>query len=393
VPPFFCPRMHRLRIFPHPIQVALAGMLIVILWQFLVVAGHGWNLTALFCVGDGYPPPPALQPSLYQYRNTPGFDAQFYLYIAHDVRDEQGFSEYLDNKTLRLRRILFPALAALLSFGQPSWVTPAYVVVMWLAVLIGMYALARLCTHWGLPPVLGLCFLLIPATIISVDRMMPDVGIALATVLLLLALAEDRLWIALLALTVAPLFRETGLAFTGAWGLWFALRGMWSKAVLGGLTAIPALAWMAWLRQQYGADGSFWFGWPFEGILRRLTLYDFTQGPSFIFKLTLVLEYLGAVGVALSFVAAIALWLRGERSLALLAALVYTLGISFFAKEDMWWDAYCYTRTAGPVAVILALIALQSRRWWLAVPMLLATPRIALQLMWVAYDSLRNIMA
>src|SRR5690606_11615145 len=102
------------------------------------------NPTALFCVGGTNVPPEALKSTVYQYPGSPGFDAQFYLYIAHDLRDQYGVSAHLDNQTLRFRRILFPALAAVLSFGQPSWVTPAYVVVMWLAITLGVYGLARL---------------------------------------------------------------------------------------------------------------------------------------------------------------------------------------------------------------------------------------------------------
>lgn len=377
----------------RPFAIALAGLLAVVLWQLLIVAGHQWNLTALFCIGEKNTPPPALRSSVYQYPNSPGFDAQFYFYIAHDVTDRNGTSAYMDNQIMRWRRILFPGLAALLSFGQPGWVTPAYVVVMWLAASLGVYALARLCLHWGLPPVLGLAFLLVPATTISVDRMMTDIGIPLAVVLLALALREDRPVLALLTLALAPLARETGVVFIGAWVLWFAAKREWRKTALGAAAAIPALLWMAWVQARFDSDYTPWFGWPFQGILTRLTEYEVFQAPSLSAKLALPLEYLGALGIAASFPLALALWLRGKRSLLLLAAVLYTLGISIFAKEDMWWEAYSYTRTAGPVAAMLALLGLESRRWWLAVPMLLALPRIGLQLMWVTMDCLRGIGA
>jgi len=376
----------------RPVHYALLGLLAVALWHLLVIAGHSWNPTSLFFAGDKYPPPPHLATQVYQYPNTPGFDGQFYLYIAHDPWNHQDYARYVDNPAMRYRRILFPALAWTLSFGQPTWPTYSYIVVMWLAASLGVYLLADLCLVWGLPTALGMAFLLIPATIVSFDRMMTDVGIPLALVALLWAVERKQSTCAFVALMLVPLARETGLALVGAWVLWQAFRRQWRAAAMGAVAAVPTVLWAVWVHQHFGSDQVAWWGWPFEGILTRLSTYFLYPAPHLGFQVALFLEYLGALGILIAFVWVIWLHARGERSLALLFGLLYTIGISLFAKEDMWGEAYSYVRTGGPTAVALALWGLQHRRWSTTIPMLLALPRIGLQLAWVFINALQHLL-
>lgn len=366
-------------------------MALVILYHLLMIAGHQGNPTALFCAGDQFAAPPYLAGQVYQFSGSTGFDGQFYLYIAHDPLNVRDTAAFVDSPSTRWKRILFPGLAALLSMGRDSLVIPAYIGLMWLTVFLGIFVLARLSLHWGYPALLGLSFLAIPAVAVSIDRMMTDIGIVVALLVLLLAMEEDSPSLAIAALALAPLARETGVVFIGAWMLWYLWKRDWLRVGIGAVASIPFLSWATWIHMQFGSDGVRWWGWPFEGILARLGTYTVYPAPLIGNKLALFLDYLGAWGIAASFLIGAFLLLRGERSMLLLSAVLYTAGISIFAKEDMWSEAYSYTRTGGPTAVMLALLGVRQRRWWLVVPMALAIPRVALQYVAMLFDSLRNI--
>lgn len=376
---------------PRSIHVALATLALVVLYHLLLIAGHQRNATALFYAGDHTPAPPVLRDRVYQFPNSVGFDGQFYLYVAQDPLNQQGTSAFIDNPPMRWKRILFPGLAHLIALGQPAVIPLAYIGLMWLSALLGALLLARLCVHWGYSAWLGMSFLAIPAATVSLDRMMTDIGIVVALLALMLALRENRPALAIAAMALAPLTRETGIFLAAAWLVWHAAQHDWRKTAWGIAALVPFAAWTAWVYQQFGPDLTFWWGWPFEGILTRLATYAIYPAPLLGLKLALLLDYAGALGVAAAFAITFLLLLRGERSLLLVMAAIYTLGISAFAREDMWGEAYSYVRTGGPVALMLALVGLEQRRWWLLAPLCLAIPRILFQLLLATLDSLRGM--
>lgn len=376
---------------PRPIYVAVVAFVLVVIYHLLLIAGHGGNATALFYAGSQTPAPPALRDAVYQFPNSLGFDGQFYLYIAHDPLNRQGTAAYIDNPSTRWKRILFPGLAYAGSFGQ-EWAIPlAYIALMWITAFLGTLVLGYLCMLWGYSSWLGLGFLAIPATTVSLDRMMTDIGLVVAVLALLLGFRQNWWLLSVSAMALAPLARETGLVLAGGWLLWHVSQRDWRKAACAPFALAPFAAWTAWVHWQFGPDHTAWWGWPFEGIVTRLANYFVYPAPSLGLKLALALDYLGALGIAAAFASALYLLLRGERSLLLLIAVLYTLGISIFAKDDMWGEAYSYTRTGGPVAMVLALLGLEQRRWWLLLPMGLSLPRIAFQVLLSIIDSIRGI--
>lgn len=372
-----------------PIRVTILGILAVIVFQSFVVQGRGGNWTSLFCAGDKLNPPPDLVGEMYQFHDSHGFDGQFYFYIARDLMNARNTSAYVDFPAMRWLRALVPGSAALLAFGDPDRVIYTYIGIMWGLCAFGIWLSVSICRHWGYPEIAGLGFLAIPAVLVSLDRMMTD--LALVVVLLALidaTLREKRGWV-YVALVLAPLARETGLALTGGWVLYQLWRREWRSAFLGCLTVLPFLGWLVYVIAKFGSGGGFFLGTPFLGIVRRLftpVIYDVS---TIGLKLAAIADYVGAWGIAVSFLATVVLFVRGERSLLIFCALVYTLGIALFTKEDMWGEAYSYARTGGPVALLLALFGLERRRWWLLVPMLLALPRILLQYGFVSWGALR----
>jgi hypothetical protein len=245
----------------------------------------------------------------------------------------------------------------------------------------GIYGLARLAECWRHPACLGLLFLTIPVVGVSLDRMMTDIAVVTFLFWVVLGAELHRNSWSYSALALVPLARETGLAITAGWIIWHIWRRNWKRAIYGAATALPSVSWWAWVSTRFDSDETAFalVGLPFSAVVKRLTIWHIHPADGAIAEVILGMEYLGAIGVALSFAVAIFLFVRGERSFLVFTAVVYTLGIACFTKEDMWSEAYSYTRTAGPVAVMLTLIGLQTRRWWLMQPMYLSLPRIATQ--------------
>jgi len=150
-------------------------------WQALTVHySYGGNWTGLFCTGALFKAHPAALRSenIYLFQNSFGYDGQLYHYIAHDPFFRRNFSDNIDSPRVRYRRILVPGLAFLLALGQDRAVDAAYVVVVAGFIFLGAYWLSRMAVAQGYSVALGLLFGLVPAVLVSVDRLTVDVALA-----------------------------------------------------------------------------------------------------------------------------------------------------------------------------------------------------------------------
>lgn len=144
------------------------------------------------------------------FAGSEGYDGKFYHFMAHDPWLRRGFVAHVDNARMRWRRILLPALAHTLALAHDEWVDVAYVAAVLTFLCAGTLAAATLLARHGLPPLLGICFVLVPAVTSSLHAMTGDVALAALTVGFALgAVSPHGLgWNAMLVL--APLARETG---------------------------------------------------------------------------------------------------------------------------------------------------------------------------------------
>lgn len=371
-----------------PARTATLGIVCVILFQWLIVQGMGGDWTVLFCSGSKFPPPPDLAGKIYQFPDSYGFDGQFYYYIARDFTDARNTSAYVDFPAMRWLRMLLPGAAAALALGDPDRVTYTYIGLMWTLCALGIWLMASICRQWGYPPLAGLSFLAIPAVLVSLDRMMTDLALVVALVALLWAVSRDRRGWAYVVLALAPLARETGLTLNLGWALYQAWRRDWKAVLLGCVTVVPFIAWLATVLTKFDGGGASYLGVPFAGIVRSLFTPGVTEASSIGHRVVAALDYAGIWGIAASLVLTPVLWFRGERSILIFCALAYMTGISFFTKADMWSEAYSYVRTGGPVALCLALIGAERHCWWLLAPMAAALPRVVLQILLVSRGAL-----
>src|SRR5262249_48793333 len=96
---------------------AVAAVGLAFAWQCLAVRyDYRGDWTGLFCIGDGSRLPPELaRTNPYRFPHSPGYDGQFYFYIARAPSPRGEAVGYVDNPPLRWRRILVPFAAHLLA--------------------------------------------------------------------------------------------------------------------------------------------------------------------------------------------------------------------------------------------------------------------------------------
>lgn len=360
----------------------LSAVALAFAWQFLVVRyTFGGNWTAWFCTGGNVAQPdPLAFEHLYRFAQSDGYDGQFYHYMAHDPLFRRGFDRYIDAPRLRYRRILIPALAFIISAGQDRWIDTALIALNLLCIFGGAYWLSRYARLYGHHPAWGTLFLLVPAVLVSLDRLTADLALTALCVGFALYLSEKRAAELYVVLLLAPLARETGLLLTAAYciGLLFDRRG--KAALIFAASAIPAVAWYAFVQSHtVPYDSAGWFTpIPFAGLIDRMmhpVAYPFLPIVKWAAE---ILDECALAGMALAFALSFRWSSQFPRSLALAALLITLSGIML--GKPFWSDVFAFGRVFSPLLLLIGLQRFLTRSWWTVLPVALVDPRIGLQL-------------
>ena len=378
------------------VTVALVCALCAFIWQALTVRySYGGNWTALFCTGALSPKPPAaLSENLYVFPKSAGYDGQFYLYIAHDPFFRRGFAASIDAPRLRYRRILVPALAWLLAGGDDSRVDAAYIAMVLGFVALGAFWMGRLGVLAGYGPWSGLAFALVPAVLISIDRMTVDVALAACCVGFVLYLRDShpvKLYAVLLA---AALTRETGLLLIAAYVFWLISERRIRDAVLFATSALPAACWYVFVNQHtIPVVSGFLTPVPFSGILDRALHLAPINDIVAVRIAVWTLDLLALAGMAGALLWSLLRLLRRALTPLTIAIYFFALLAILLTPGDPWAEVYAFGRTLSPLLLLCALDGLAEGIEWPAVAMLLADPRIGLQLAWQILKVLRGMLS
>lgn len=356
----------------------------VLLWQSLTVHYnyHG-NWTALFCSGSKFTVPPSLAGEhVYQFPNSHGYDGQFYHSIAHDPLLIHGTAAYLDSPALRARRILLPALAWLSAAGSAQWIDVAYRAWVLLFVLLGACWLGRIFIAYGRHPAWGMAFALVPATLISMDRMTVDIALAALCAGFVLYGAVEPSRRIYLVLALAPLARETGVLLSAAFFLTMLWRRRWKAAAAAAATVLPLAAWSVFLRWHYPSQVASPTDFiPLHAILLR-TLFPmrYTQ-PGRWMMLVAITDYVALLGVWIALAGAVRLLAeRRAPRLVETAAGLFALMAIFLSFPGAWDETFGFARIFTPLLMLVPLAGVERRAWWMLAPALLVLPRIGIQL-------------
>ncbi len=337
------------------------GAVLVLAWQALTVqANYAGNWSGLFRTGTLTSVPPRLAPSTHRDAGPYGYDGQFYRFLAHDPFLRSGTAAYMDGPKVRSSRILVPLAAWVFAAGRPGLIDGAYVLVVAGFIFAGVYWLAALMLRLGRHPALGLLFLVVPATIVSIDRMTVDVALAALTAGFAFYFIERRdpgMW---LTAAAAGLVRETGLLLVAACVLASLARRDFRKTFFWAAAAIPTLCWYAYIDQvlpRYIGAAELMPRWaiprPRLGILLRAIDPPHYSLPAALEAIARGLDVLGLIAVMAAAVIA-ALRLRVTPKGALRMALALQLVLFLATTDKRFWDTpFGYARPFAPLFVLL----------------------------------------
>jgi hypothetical protein len=366
---------------------ALIGTGLFIGWQSATVERNfGGNWTSLFYTGKAQRIPPDLIRGTFTFEG-PGYDGQMYRYVAHDPWVEGADHNYLDDYSLRQRRILVPALAWLLALGRWDLIDFADLAILSAFVFAGCYWASLWIMLQGDSPAWGLAYMIVPSTLVAADRCTIDVATSSLTIALLLysRLKRDRfLFLSGMAICLS---RETGLLVLLGVILSLAFERQWRRGLALSTAAIPALAWYAYVYlHREGASRPSIPGWLGKGsplgIFIRLTHpIDYHLRPA-IDRMVQGLDCVALAGMLLAFGLAVFYWSRNRTGSAQITGVLFLLLLPLVSSAPFWDAAYGYSRPFSPLLVSIAMGSAHARayRWVGMVPIFLVLPRLLLQM-------------
>lgn len=370
---------------------AVAALALLLLWQFLTVHyNRGGNWTALFLTGQNFVMPPDMAPDTYRFPGG-GFDGEMYHVVAHDPFMQRGYARYIDGPAQRYHRILIPTLAYLLAGGHDPWIDASYIAVVALFVFLGAYWLSRWAALAGAHPAWALAFLLVPATLISMDRMTVDVALAAFTIAFAVYWRTAAWTKVLVVLVLACLVRETGLLLVGGACLYELLNRRFARVVLWASAALPMLAWYVLIRHRFAERTHYGVPTWFASKLGPGLFYRMLQPPRYplppvLEAIARLADVLALAAVLLAAILAIVLFLRARPKGAIVIAAVLFAALVFILTNGRYWsDVNGYGRVLSPLLILVALPFMARETgaglpWWLGlVPSGVVSLRLGLQ--------------
>jgi len=338
---------------------------------YAVWTAYDGKLSGLYFVGSDRAgndqPPPG---DAFIHPDTYGYDGQYYRLIARDPLLRTTDHRFLDEPRLRWRRILVPALAWAGALGNPDRVDETYRWTVLLLFAAGVAISCRLAVQLGFHAAWGLVFVLLPANLISLERLTVDGALATLTVLFAYGVLRDRRDLAYAAMALAPLARETGFALAAGWMLWSAWRRRAPGVGAAVFAVLPAVAWTGYVSGHAEGSGiDFLSPIPLSALAMRLIDLRLT--------LAGVLDHLALVGAAWAFFLSVRIMAEKPRPAHHWAIAVFAFGCSLLAYPAIWDETYAFGRILSPL--MLLLVAARPTPWTLA-PLALTLPRILAQL-------------
>jgi hypothetical protein len=366
----------------------LASSAVAFLWlcQFATVRyNYGGDWTGLFCIGPHMPVPDFLRSEhLYLFEGTDGYDGQVFHLIAHDPWMIRGSAASIGGADFRYQRILVPALAWTLALGRDDHIHAAYFAVILAFAFAGIFWLARLAQFRGRRPVWGLAFLLVPATITSLDRMTAD--IALSAFCVAFVLYSQSTWRVVTILACATLTRETAVPIVAGYCLYLLTRLEIARSIAVACSLLPAGVWFMYVTRGSAKSEAVAYlnPIPLYGFFERIihpAVYSVVPWKA---SVATALDYVALAGVALLLISVARLrrWNPVSPAIYLLA-----IAVVFLGSRDVWIDAYNFGRVLSPLLLLLFL-----EDWRALASMAMIDLRISLSLAGQGEGILRGLL-
>jgi hypothetical protein len=380
----------RSAVWRSPWLIAAVTVWCVFCWQAATVRfNYEGNWTALFCTADRARLPAGIAESTYRFPGSNGYDGQAYRLVAHDPWLRRGLYHYIDDPALRYRRILLPAAAWLVAQSRVVSTDQAYILVVLGCVFLGTASLARFLADRGIAAAWGAVFPLIPACLISIDRMTVDIALVTLLAVLLAHWDSAGTWHRASLLALCPLVRDLGFLFIAAALLCCLYQGRRRDALCCAAAAAPAALWWYWVRitlsgLKAGGISSelpVWLTAAGGGGLAKAFLHpNAYELPGWVAAITQMLDAVALAGLVLAVVLAIR-WIPAHAAQVDAWILACFIAAFFFVdRQGFYRDVYSYSRAYTPMLALVALWAgLQGGRIGL-LPLAAVVLRVAWQL-------------
>jgi len=236
----------------------------------------GGNAGSFICAGDQFIPPEKLSAAGVPYfKNSAGYDGQFFYLIAHDPWILGDQFKYIDNPGYRYQRIFYPLLVHGTAGGDPRNFPERLVQINFVAILLGVFFMARFLISRGRSSLWAFVFAVLGGNILGLFRDLSD-PLALTLALLAFLFYEGKcFWRSALFLSLALLTREiffpVGVLMVLDQGF---KRHDWKKASICAMPLLPFFFWQGYVALHLkaflcrAAGSSFTF--PFLGLVHKI---------------------------------------------------------------------------------------------------------------------------
>jgi hypothetical protein len=373
---------------------ALVCTLLGLSWQLLTVHyNYGGNLTALFCTGSIFPTPRSLNGEhIYVFPRSGGYDGQSYHYVAHDPLRRSDIGRAVPDPALRYRRILLPGLAYLMALGRARWIDVSYVACNLGFLFLGCWWLALLLIRLRIHPWWAVFYVLAPASVISLDRLVVDLALTSLCLGFAVYASSGPKWKLYAVLAAAALCRESGFLLTAAYALHLLSLRRFRLSLLFTSAILPAVAWNAYVSLRIPGGPAFDLRYfiPVWGLIRTLwlpTAYPFGPVTNAAIRAFDGLELAGlTLAMALAFRG-----LRRDLFEPVHAACWLWALFGLTLSELVWTDCYAGARILSPLLLFLFLRSFSGEGKLGRLPLAMVVPRVWLQITLQVLGVLRGL--
>ncbi len=362
---------------------ALIGTLLGLGWQLLTVHyNYGGNLTALFCTGSNVPTPPSLDwEHIYVFPNSGGYDGQSYHYVAHDPLCRSDIGRAVLDPLIRYRRILLPGMAYLAALGRQPWIDVSYAACNLGFLFLGCWWLALLLIRLRIHPWFAVFYVLAPASLISLDRMVVDLALTSLCLGFAVYASSGPRWKLYAVLVAAALCRESGFLLTAAYVLHLLALRRFRSSLLFTTAILPAVAWNAYvvLRIPGGPAFAIRDSIPLWGLIRSLGRADgYLFGPV-INAAIRAFDGLELAGLVLAMAIAFRDLRKALDEPVRTACLLWAI-FGLTLSEVVWTDCYATARILSPLLLFLFLGSFAGGEKLERLPLAMVAPRVWLEI-------------
>jgi hypothetical protein len=302
--------------------------------------------------------------------------------MAHDPLARTDVGRAVPDPSLRYPRILLPAMAHLLSLGRPDWVDIAYGFCELLFLALGAYWLAQLLVRAGLHPLFAALYVVVPCSIISIDRMLVDLAVASLALGFAVYLASETRddWKLYLILAAAALTRDTGFLLSAAYAIPLLSQRRYRRMAIFATALLPAVLWTLWVRR--AIPGGAAFGslaiYPFWGMLHAVLhprTYAFSPP---VVAVIVSLWWMQLAGVILAIALALGNVPRLGKDAVANACFLWAC-LAILLPPGVYDDPFAAPRVLAPL-LMFQFLQKGDSTFWTRLPLLLVTPRVGLEL-------------